>query len=137
MGICQSADDRLGGPAFGGEGEPCPTVFELERIIEERRGAAVRLHVNLVNIEFRRSLFEVYCRGALDEGSSEVDASGSGGGGGGGSEGEPVDSIAMVGNAAATAAANRRKTENGKGDEVFVATHKVSEANCTCDTRSV
>lgn len=129
MGMCQSTEDPLGGAAFGGEGEPCPTVFELERMIEERRGAASRLHVNLVNIEFRRSLFEVYCRGAPDEESGQVEAgSGSGGGGGGGgSDGEQVDSMGMVGNAAsaaAAAAAGRNKAEMEM--EMFVATHKVS-----------
>ena len=135
MGICQSTEDPLGGAAFGAEGEPCPTVFELERIIEERRGAASRLHVNLVNIEFRRSLFEVYCRGAPDEESDQVEAGrggggggsgGGGGGGGGGSDGEPADSIAMVGNVAAAAAAAERKKAETEMD-MFVATHKVSD----------
>lgn len=137
--MCHSTDHPLGGPAFGGEGEPCPNVFELERIIEERREAAVRLHVNLVNIEFRRSLFEVYCRGAVDGDSGEVDAGGSGGGGGDGGGGvddhdAPVDLMAIVGNpAAAAAGAGRQGAESGKRDEVFVATHKVSESDCVRD----
>eukprot|EP00752_Nemacystus_decipiens_P012366 g10961.t2 len=116
MGMCQSAEDPLGAAA----GEPCPTVFELERIIEEKRGKAARLHVNLVNIEFRRSLFEVYTRGAPDEESGESDGSDVGG-----SDGEPVDSIVMAGNAAAViGGGGRKRAEDGKGDDVFVATNK-------------
>lgn len=120
MGMCQSTADPHGGAAFSGEGEPCPTVFELERMIEERRKAAVRLHVNLVNIEFRRSIFEVYRRGAADEDCDDFDGNGSGGG-----DDEPVDSIVMVGSAVAGVGAGKKKTENGDGDGVFVATHKV------------
>eukprot|EP00903_Cladosiphon_okamuranus_P018338 g16870.t1 len=132
MGMCHSTDDPLGGAASGVDGEPCPTVFELERIIEERREAAVNLHVNLVNIEFRRSLFEVYCRRTLEDDDGEVDASGSDGSGGGGSGGDggiadeaPVDTMAIVGNSAAAAAGGaRQKSESMTGEEVFVATHK-------------
>lgn len=102
MGVCHSmrgdeeaADDRA-------EGDACPTVFALEQAIEVKRAGAKRMHVNLVNIEFRRGLFEMYVKGY--ESDIESDSEKAGGGGGGGS-------TAVAGD---------------EGKEVFVVTHKAS-----------
>lgn len=62
MGLCQSGVDQARDVDLP-EGERCPTVFELERTVEKKRGASKRLHPNLVNIEFRRGLFEMYHKG--------------------------------------------------------------------------
>lgn len=59
MGICQSAEDDAHMRLPSGD-DRCPTVFELERAIEAKRRSSKRLNVNLVNIEFRRGLFEKY-----------------------------------------------------------------------------
>ncbi|CBJ30894.1 n/a [Ectocarpus siliculosus] len=143
MGSCQSA----GLPGKGGVGddgsEACPTVFELERTVEKRRGAATRLYVNLVNLEFRRGLFEVYQRGYAEEGGTGEGEGGDEGGDGeedgeggcgedrGRGSGHEVDSIAIAGNPSAAAAAAvsasaaaARKKKRVEGSTSFVATHK-------------
>ena len=51
------------GENFDGRVEPCPTVFEIERAIAQRRRASRTVHANLVNIEFRRGFYEVYAKG--------------------------------------------------------------------------
>lgn len=148
MGLCQSAGLPGKGGVVDDGSEACPTVFELERTLEKRRGAATRLHVNLVNQEFRRGFFEVYRRGYAEEG-------GGGGGGDEGGDGEEdgevcigggedsgpssgnhqLDSIAIAGNpsaaaaaaaaVSASAAAARKKKPDGVESGSFVATHKV------------
>lgn len=147
MGLCQSTEGPLKrGTAGNGKKvePPCPTVFELERIIDAKRGAATRLHVNLVNIEFRRGLFEVYRAGCSsdsdsDEDEDDVDCGGGGsarggagsGAGSGAGVGEPVDSMAMTGShgaaaLAAPSAETGRGRSNGARGDVFVVTHKVT-----------
>ncbi|CAM9514821.1 unnamed protein product [Scytosiphon promiscuus] len=152
MGLCQSADGSLKRGGAGGDGDggdrPCPTVFELERIVDAKRGAAKRLHVNLVNIEFRSGLFEVYRVGCGsggdgdddDDADADDDDSGAGCGGGSGSGGgagsvagggEHVDLMAVIGShggagallAAPGVEAGRKKTNVG-GEGIFVVTHK-------------
>lgn len=112
MGICQSANEAR--DARGGgeeENQPCPTVFELEVMIEKKRGAAKRLRDNFVHIEFRRGLFEMYCKGRLD-GDVMCDSSDTDGGGVGiGDESETLGKSSSTGKDA---------------DKMFVATHKVS-----------
>lgn len=72
MGACQSAPSAVGTDHnFDAKkdvhGERCPTLLELECMIERRRRAGKRVHVNAVNVEFRRGLFEVYTRRGEEE----------------------------------------------------------------------
>ena len=102
MGVCHSMRGNGEADDDRAEGDACPTVFALEQAIEVKRGAAKRMHVNLVNIEFRRGLFEMYVKGY--ESDIESDSEKAGGGGGG-------CSTAVAGH---------------EGKEIFVVTHKAS-----------
>lgn len=66
MGVCQSTESEKSTPVvdLADGDDTCPTVFELERSIEEKRRASQRLHENLINIEFHQGLFEIYDKGA-------------------------------------------------------------------------
>ena len=113
MGACHSAQGGKREIPAGDHAvvdDYCPTVFALEQAAEMRRGRATRMHVNLVNIEFRRGLFEMYVKGETGYVTSDSEDGGGGGGGGAGGGG---------GGGRTAALENENK-------EMFVATHKVS-----------
>lgn len=129
MGMCQSADElRQTGKNSEWEHQRCPTVFELEVMVEKKRGAAKRLRDNFVHIEFRRGLFEMYRKGRLY--GDDICDSSDGDGVGSGSDGVGMDDdSATLGKDTAAAAAK----DEGR---MFVATHKVSHVfrlfSCCC-----
>lgn len=71
MGACQSTSETDVTVTWPTPSEQCPTVFELEDKSERQRRSSTRLRPNLVNIEFRRGVFEVYEMGTRIESGTD------------------------------------------------------------------